>query len=610
MQADHAPWWQASNSEIHERIWAHVEFLRQNQSVTQRKHQVHQALYENQRARVPAVTEAFMAGRGTPLNVVKSMADTVHAKITKSSPRPRFLTEQGHWGHFRKAKKLQKFVDGVFHANDVYDVMSHAFLDAEIHGRGFVHVFEKDSGVCFERVPAYEIIVDEEEARFGPPRSMHRRKLIDRYELKAIWGDKSRFRAAIEAAQDEQDEYGTGNRPRTNLVPVIESWHLPSRPGAKDGKHVLSIQGVAFVVEGWEEDCFPIPSIAWGKSLEAYWPIGLAEELRPIQVELSHLASRIARSMHLISVPRIFVEKGSSIVKSHLRNEIGDVVEYVGQPPIINNPSAVPPEMFSHLDRLYQRAFEIAGISQLSAQSSKPAGLNSGAALREFKDSETERFAAKSAAYDRLAIDLAKLAISCMRELAEREADVTVKAKGGEFLETIRWSDVDLEDDQFDMQLWPSNLVPKTPAGQMALAQDLTQLGLLDPEEVLEAIDFPDIGRITRRKLAERREIERVIDVLESGKYETAEPHQALELGVRMVRANMFDAKERGAPATVIDVHMRWIEGALALVQKAQAPAPVPGMPAGAPPPPGGPAAPGPVPGPPLPPGMPPGMPV
>ena len=52
-------------------------------------------------------------------------------------------------------------------------------------------------------------------------------------------------------------------------------------------------------------------------------------------------------------------------------------------------------DLFMHLDRLYNRSFEIAGISQLSAQSSKPSGLDSGRALREFSDIESERFQRK-----------------------------------------------------------------------------------------------------------------------------------------------------------------------------------------------------------------------
>jgi hypothetical protein len=44
---------------------------------------------------------------------------------------------------------------------------------------------------------------------------------------------------------------------------------------------------------------------------------------------------------------------------------------------------AMHPEVYNHLDRLYQRAYEISGISELSATGKKPAGLESGAALQD-----------------------------------------------------------------------------------------------------------------------------------------------------------------------------------------------------------------------------------
>jgi hypothetical protein len=41
------------------------------------------------------------------------------------------------------------------------------------------------------------------------------------------------------------------------------------------------------------------------------------------------------------------------------------------------------PEVYSHMERLFGKAYEIAGISELSATGKKPPGLESGAALED-----------------------------------------------------------------------------------------------------------------------------------------------------------------------------------------------------------------------------------
>ena len=89
--------------------------------------------------------------------------------------------------------------------------------------------------------------------------------------------------------------------------------------------------------------------------------ISLAEQLYPVQKEINSLCIRIQQSMHLLSVPLVFIQAGSKVAPSHIRNQPGTIIHYNGQPPVVYTPQAVHPEVFNHLDRLYQRAYEISG---------------------------------------------------------------------------------------------------------------------------------------------------------------------------------------------------------------------------------------------------------
>jgi len=54
----------------------------------------------------------------------------------------------------------------------------------------------------------------------------------------------------------------------------------------------------------------------------------------------------------------------------------------------------VPQEMYAQLQRLIEYAYQQSGVSSLAAQGQKPAGLNSGEAIRNYDDIQSDRFAA------------------------------------------------------------------------------------------------------------------------------------------------------------------------------------------------------------------------
>ena len=57
-----------------------------------------------------------------------------------------------------------------------------------------------------------------------------------------------------------------------------------------------------------------------------------------------------------------------------------------------HSPNLVSAELLSERERLLGLTLQMPGISQLAARSMKPAGLDSGVALREYQDIEAERF--------------------------------------------------------------------------------------------------------------------------------------------------------------------------------------------------------------------------
>lgn len=523
------------------------------------------------------------------LNVTKSMCDTITAKITKNKPRVSFLTKEGDWTQQRKAKKLEKFVDGLFYSADVYRTMARCFLDCTIFGTGFMKVFPDygEKKICVERVFPEEIVVDDEESRYEEPRTLYQWKLLSRDQVIADFaqGDPVKEQAILKAPRAD-DKFGKQrNWGRTDQIRVIEAWHKPSGPGAPDGKRAIVISNHTLVFEDWQGD-FPFAVLRWKPKVLGYYGFGLAEEVAGLQREINKLMRRIQMAMHRLAVPRVYVEKGSDVASSKIRNSVGDIVHYTGQPPVVDTPQTVHPEVFSHLDRLWQRAYEIAGISQMSATGRKQSGLSSGVAIREMQDIETERFADVQQMYEEFAIDIAELCLRSAKDVAESEkGDFTVSWPGADFIQTIKWKDVSMEADQYVMQTFPTNYLSSTPAGKVQGAVELMQTGLINPEVGRSLITgIPDLDGAMGMQNAPVDNIKRLIENILDGKYQPPEPFGYLGLAIEMMEQAYLKAQNDGAPEEILESMRIWMKGAQDMLTPPQPPM----APGGQPPAPGG----------------------
>ena len=376
-------WWDAPSGESHHYIFNLVSRLVDDQKYIETENLQHYRLYndENYANLGPGgVSRPLNAGtdrRRVTLNVIKSMCDTVTAKIGKQRPKATYLTSGGDWAQQRKAQLLDKFCQGQFYESKIYEEAPKVFLDSAVFGTGCMKIHQSGEKITTERVFPDEIIIDVNESRYGTPRSLFQKKLIARDVVKGMFPESKSLLDETEHYEGDEDL-----KFRTKVeehLEVIESWHLPSSPDAKDGKHIIACNNVTLLEEEWVYGYFPFVWIKWSDRLLGFWGKGLCEELIGIQLEINKLLSNIQEQMHLAK-PKLLVETGSKVSEGDLNNEIWGIIEYTGSSPQFYVPKSVSGEVFSHLDRLFERAYEISGISQLAAQSKKPAGLESGVA--------------------------------------------------------------------------------------------------------------------------------------------------------------------------------------------------------------------------------------
>ena len=464
-KATNPRWWE--EEALHEHAFAVAQRIDKDQSYRRAMNLRYARLYANRDlvglgVGLYSKASQISQAKGVTLNIIKSCVDAAAAKIASARPRPRFLTSGGDWKLQSKAKKLTKFMDGLFAAQGVYEVGQRSFIDSCVFGTGVMKVFAEDGSVTFERVMPDEILIDESEGFYGAPRQMHQRKYIARDVILAAYGTDEALKHAILAAAPGGPDVAPDKA--ADLIQVIESWHLKSSPEAKDGKHCISIATATLFSEEWDKERFPFVFLRWSPALVGFFGTGIAEEITGIQIEINKILRNIQQAMYITAFPRVYLDAASAVNTDHL-NTFGGIIKYTNKPPTFDTPVAMNSEVYQHLDRLKNYAYEAVGISQLSASSKKPSGLDSGRALRDFQDIESERFIIAGQRYEQFYMDAAELAIDVMRDLYEDDKKIFVNVAGKGFLETIPWKDVNMEKDQYLMRVFPTSILPTLPAG-------------------------------------------------------------------------------------------------------------------------------------------------
>lgn len=589
-----------------------------------------------------AVEEVYAPAREKlGLNVVRSIVDSIHAETCQNRPRPMFLTGGddmvGRWRLQRKARKLEQAVEGVFDMCRVYETTSEVVLDALIFDGAAIKVYDVPGSddVRVERVLPFELFVDPNEGLYAKPRTLYQRKFYDRAVLRGLFP-----KADEDAIFNAQRESSTGwylQADESDMVTVFESWRLPSGHGKKrkPGKHMICTTAGALFEEEWEEEEFPFVFFRWGKLPIGFWADSPANQLTGIQYEINKTLRDIQDAHHLLGKAYIVWPDASGAVKPQWHNSVGWILRVKdtrnGTPTVIA-PQVVSPEIYRHLDRLYQYAYEIVGASQLAAQSKKPIGLDSGKALMVFEDATSQRFLVPGRAYEQLHVDLAKKIVGCLKKIYERNPALKIKWSGKNnngrtFLASIPWSEVDMKADQFRLQVYPTSSLPRNPAGRTGQIEQWINAGWIGREEGMRLLDIPDIDAYTNMALASwdviTGDIDSILDMdpdddAALDKYRPPYPQYDLALTLKLTTGAFLCAHRDDAPRIVQDQLLRYMNDVKFLMRKAGMvvpgdPPPPPPMPPGPPPgpmpgpmgPPPGAMGPGPMPTPEMPPAPP-----
>lgn len=537
-----------------------------------------------------------------PYNVCRSAVDTLQTKIAKHRPLPQVLTQRGSWKSQKRARKMTQFLEGEFHNQRIFEgVAARIIRDALVFGRGALKVWTEGAELRTERVHVWELFTDSWDDRYGEPRNIYHRRSLDKgiaLELFArteAGGVRSSVRDILDTSGrfDLGDDHDHQDHTTVDRVDIIEAWHLCDRHTDKahkcTGRHVVVTTSGTLVDEPWEHDYFPFVVLNYCEPLSGYFGTGLVEQLEGYQYEIN-LASAKSSEQHRMSGVGVLIPNTSKMHAGQFRNGIMQLPYTGSGDPKVFQMDLVNEHTRQRPRELTQDALNDAGLSQMSVQSQKPAGVESGVALQTMDDIETERFLMFGRAYEAWCLELSRRFIDAAKQIAEDEGEyaVSVPMKGG--LLDLTWKEVHL--DGVELRVFSTSLLPQQLGARLERLKDMWNIGLIDRATFLRQLDAPDmqaeLDLETADKLVIDEMLERMMDAEESEgeakAFMAPSAYQDLQWGARRAQQKLNRGILDGLPEFNQLLLQRFLTESERAMEKAVPPSPMP-APGMAPPP-------------------------
>lgn len=402
------------------------------------------------------------------LNVIKSCIDTLTSKIAESKVRPFFNTVNGSYKDIQVVKQAQQYFDMFYDQVGINKTVSEAFRDACIFDTGvvFIDPIAKD----VKKALPWQVFYRPAEQTYG--------KLTRVYY--------------------EQKDYPV------TLLPKELSDKLPKRFNAEyvtygiyfDNFNKVQCYSLPeydiYVTKDYESDTLPFVFIHYNAPVKGASSLSIVDTLNTIQIEIDTLMTKISDASQLNPALTFFVPTDSGVKEGTLSNGVGNVVSYRASPNMTSSPVTVATPNFidtqyqTLLEMLIQKAYEMIGISQLSAMSSKPKGLNSGVALGTMEDIEGDRFETQLNQVIHAYVDIAK---ACIQNFDQNEDVLPVK----EDRLSIKWKDIIKESKEMTIQYSQADALSKDPSTKLQQLQALAQVGVIPATRIAQFMEIPDI---------------------------------------------------------------------------------------------------------------------
>lgn len=441
-------------------------------------------------------TDEADLGPGPATNVIRSVIDTKVSKMSQSKVRPFFNPVNGLFHTRQVCKAGQIFFDEWYQEKNVYQSAILAYRDAQIFGYGVVWIDDRDQ--IPRRIAPWSLMLDPAEHTYG-----HYSGCTLEFRYFPLWYYKDEIDRAQQDGMDvPQKELLENNIHAVGKVRLYYDF-LEHVKYTFVGDYLIDLKDIKF-----EQP--PVAIVHYQNPIKGIFAPSVADNLYLIQRKVDAINTVIHEALELNPANMIFIPTTSGVKESTLSNRVAGTYEFNALPntniPVtVVTPAPISDQYQKWLEFYMKQAYEMEGVTQLSAQGKKPSGLNSGVALDTMEDIESERFNTELQAQIKFLMDICKKAIDVFPE----EDSILPKRIGRD---EVTWADIKKEKENYSIQFAAASELSKEPKTKMEEAEKLLQMGIIDQDTAKELLEFPDTERGFNSATAAHDEIERIIE--------------------------------------------------------------------------------------------------
>lgn len=393
--------------------------------------------------------------RAPSTNVIKSVIDSLVSKLSNNKVRPFFAPVDGTFKTKKVIRQAQQFFDIYYDKINLNNIISETFKDACIFDIGYIIINPFTFEV--ERVPSYCI-----------------------EELNVNGENKVALIKWIHQPSLILDKYGIESKRQYINVEML----------IKENEAILYVDEKK--VKTIPTNGYPIVNVYYNEPINNGKTVSIVDELEGIQTQIDLINAKIAATSQLTPANLVFIDEQSGLKSSDVNNKDCQIYPVGIQPGNTANPvnvvTPVPfdPAWSAMLDFYINKAYDMIGISQLSAQSRKPSGLDSGIALQTMEDIESDRFEVQVNHFINAYINVTRKLI----EIIPEDFEILPADK---YQSTMTWATLKEQNNLYKVQYSAATSLSKEPAERAKQIIQMSQIGLITPSKAAELMDMPDL---------------------------------------------------------------------------------------------------------------------
>lgn len=399
-------------------------------------------------------------------NVINSCIETLVSKIASQKVRPFINTVHGSFKDIKIAKQTQTFFDLRFEEENINKVVSDCFRDSCIFDTGVIYIDEND-GYKIKKANPWQVFTDPAEVSYN--------------NITKVAMEQKCYPVSILKKE------GINITGSYDYVTKIDYYDV------NEHQHAVYIPEVnKYVSHDYKSDKVPFIFMYYKPPVVGNTSSSVTDLLYGIQMKIDEILRKISDAVKLNPALTFFVPEGAQIKANQLDNRIGNIITYRPSPSMTSSPVTASTPAFIDgsymqlLAQLKQDAYEMIGISQLSATSQKPQGLDSGTALQTMENIESDRFEVQLNQVVRCYTDLARLYIDIVPEDEDILPEDNVR-------EEITWADIKNAAKQMNIQFSGANSLSKDPETKLRQINMLTQAGIIPRARIATLMEVPDL---------------------------------------------------------------------------------------------------------------------